>query len=346
MAFHLRRIARHGYQRLIGLLLLLVAVNALLQSPSSGLMSWVPMLILLGLSVLLAKPLSALRGPDWQLPVQTLVAGAFVALHQLSLGTTNLTTLILTDAVIVLTSAITLYTRPVAIVALLVPLLLPLTTALTTTSPFPWYALTLLAISLVVAQQMQHTLSRWSRLSRRQQDRYRKLQQLMSQKSDQDGLTGITNRSRFDQRLKQLVAENRRTRNPLTLVMLDVDYFRSYNDHYGHKAGDLCLKGLAKLMVHCSRRQTDVIARYGGEEFAILLPATDKGGAERLLRQLRTEVAEAAVTHSHSPISDTITLSAGVAQWTPGQGADALVEQAGKALNQAKLEGRNRYVIA
>ncbi|SDI34223.1 diguanylate cyclase (GGDEF) domain-containing protein [Ferrimonas sediminum] len=346
MAFHLRRIARHGYQRLIGLLLLLVAVNALLHPPSGELMSWVPMLILLGLSALLAKPLATLRGPGWQLPVQTLAAGAFIALHQVSIGTGNLTTLILTDAVIILTSAITLYTRPVAIMALLTPLLLPLVNALTTTSPFPWYALTLLAISMVVAQQVQHTLWRWSHLSRRQQERYRKLQQLMNQKSDQDGLTGITNRNRFDQRLRQLVAENRRTHNPLTLVMLDVDYFRSYNDHYGHKAGDRCLKGLAKLMVHCSRRQTDVIARYGGEEFAILLPATDKGGAERLLRQLRTEVAEAAVAHNHSPISNTITLSAGVAQWTPGQGADALVEQAGKALNQAKLEGRNRYVIA
>ena len=158
-----------------------------------------------------------------------------------------------------------------------------------------------------------------------------------------DGLTGLANRRHFDQRLSLEFKRAMREQSPLALVMIDVDYFKRFNDHYGHVAGDSCLQMVAKAVQGGQRRPGDVAARFGGEEFAILLPGTDLAGALAVAQAVRAAIADARFPHSASPLG-MITVSAGVHAGIPvrGQPLRALLEAADRALYQAKAEGRNR----
>lgn len=124
-----------------------------------------------------------------------------------------------------------------------------------------------------------------------------KTQLALKQQSDRlrsialtDGLTGVANRRSFDRELASLWRQAQRNQLPLSLIMLDVDYFKRYNDHYGHQAGDACLQQIAEAMQQPLNRPQDFVARYGGEEFACILPATDAAGARYIAEQLRREV--------------------------------------------------------
>ncbi|HTA67586.1 MAG TPA: diguanylate cyclase [Bryobacteraceae bacterium] len=160
-----------------------------------------------------------------------------------------------------------------------------------------------------------------------------------------DGLTQIANRRRFDAYLMQEWARHARIQQPLSLLICDVDHFKSYNDFYGHQAGDECLRTVAKALSR-NRRSIDLVARYGGEEFALVLPHTDLTGAILVAERLCREVSGSAVPHAASPVSDRVTVSIGVATITPYAmdpvGANALVEQADRNLYLAKHHGRNR----
>ena len=350
MVIQPQQLTQQLYPHLIAVLLVLGVGQALLIMPSELVwQSGITMVVLASLWLLTGLGRWTLS-PTYQ-RIHAIGVGFCLAVHQwlmIDAGSFSAMMLYLSDLLLILTVSLTLFSTPLLGRLVLAPLLLPLTFQLQQTPITSEHSAALMTLSLAVVTSTfgQRLLLKLNRFTNLQHQHYRQLKLLLSQTTQQDGLTGIANRSRFDQRLHQVVAENRRTKNPLTLVMLNVDYFRSYNEHYGHQEGDRCLKGLAKLILHCSRRQTDIIARYGGEEFAILLPVTDKTGAERLLRQLRNELSQASLTHAHSPISDHVTLSAGVAQWKPGQNAQSLVEQAKNALASAKLEGRNRYFIA
>jgi diguanylate cyclase (GGDEF)-like protein len=164
--------------------------------------------------------------------------------------------------------------------------------------------------------------------------------------SSMDGLTGVANRRLFDNTLD--IEWRRATRNQtrMAIVMMDIDHFKLYNDHYGHLAGDECLKKVAGALQTCLRRPSDLLARYGGEEFVALLPDTDQSGAMLLAKYGRQAVQKLALSHAASPVASVVTISLGVAATVPknGQKATELVEAADQALYQAKKKGRNQVV--
>jgi diguanylate cyclase (GGDEF)-like protein len=159
-----------------------------------------------------------------------------------------------------------------------------------------------------------------------------------------DGLTGIANRRYFDVCLAREFARSLRNRNPLSLILADVDHFKAYNDHYGHQAGDDVLKQMAARMTNCLRRPADLVARYGGEEFVIVLPETNRGGALRVAELLRAAIEELAIPHGWSSVANKVTLSLGVACTTSESipTPEALLADADQALYSAKHAGRNR----
>jgi len=163
-----------------------------------------------------------------------------------------------------------------------------------------------------------------------------------------DGLTGIANRRGFDTFFQKEWSRARRNGENLALVMLDVDFFKQYNDTYGHQAGDECLKQIATVIDNSVRRSADLAARIGGEEFAILLPGTGLNGASSLASQIRDTIGKLQITHEDSPIARFVTLSAGVAAIRANRRTDPamLFQAADQALYTAKKEGRNVVRIA
>lgn len=158
-----------------------------------------------------------------------------------------------------------------------------------------------------------------------------------------DGLTGLANRRRFDEYIEQSWSYCRRFELPISLLIIDVDFFKLYNDHYGHPQGDECLRSVASVMKDTVERPHDLIARYGGEEFACLLPGTDRAGANHLARQINQQVWELGQPHVANPKTDRVTVSIGVACCKPDSlGAfTEMLQAADKALYLAKSAGRN-----
>ncbi|MGF7185863.1 diguanylate cyclase (GGDEF)-like protein [Desulfitispora alkaliphila] len=159
-----------------------------------------------------------------------------------------------------------------------------------------------------------------------------------------DGLTGIPNRRRFDEALSMEWSRAARYGNSLSLVMIDIDHFKNYNDTYGHLEGDECLRKVAAAMQSIPKRNTDIVARWGGEEFACLLPDADEASANEIAEELRKKVMALQIPHESSQVSDVVTVSLGVATMVPqkGQQPDVLVKKADQALYNAKKSGRNR----
>jgi diguanylate cyclase (GGDEF)-like protein len=158
-----------------------------------------------------------------------------------------------------------------------------------------------------------------------------------------DGLTGIANRRSFDEKLSQEWLRARREKTLVALLMLDVDHFKLFNDHYGHQAGDDCLRRIATCLAALVFRPGDMVARYGGEEFAMVLPSNDSTGALMVAQRARDAVRALAIPHAHSPFG-IVTVSIGVSSGVPEPGVshDALVKAADTALYQAKHAGRDR----
>lgn len=159
-----------------------------------------------------------------------------------------------------------------------------------------------------------------------------------------DGLTNLFNRRYFDKKLKQEFHRARRTGQPLSLILADIDFFKNYNDTYGHLAGDACIRSIAEALRDSGERIADIAARYGGEEFVLLLPDTDLPGAGQVARALSRRVQAKAIAHETSSAADTVTLSIGVATVIPGRAArpDSLLDLADQALYESKSSGRNR----
>ncbi|THC40637.1 hypothetical protein C2862_21130 [Massilia sp. Mn16-1_5] len=160
-----------------------------------------------------------------------------------------------------------------------------------------------------------------------------------------DGLTQLANRRAFDSALSREYARAKRSNAPVSLLMIDVDHFKQYNDHYGHPAGDACLRQVAKALSAQVTRETDLPARYGGEEFVVLLPATDACGAKAVAERVLNTIANLNIAHAFSP-NQKVTVSIGVATAvTFGQGEESLsafLTAADTALYQSKAAGRNR----
>jgi diguanylate cyclase (GGDEF)-like protein/PAS domain S-box-containing protein len=166
----------------------------------------------------------------------------------------------------------------------------------------------------------------------------------------EDGLTGLANRRRFDERLEEEWARAYRDGKPLSLLMIDVDHFKKFNDRYGHPAGDACLKSVANLLAAEARRPGDLAARYGGEEFALLLPDTEAAGCELIGERIRGEIRKLCIVHVVNPPSMRVTVSLGGATIRPNAERSTesppLLNAADRALYAAKGGGRDRLVMS
>jgi two-component system, cell cycle response regulator len=164
--------------------------------------------------------------------------------------------------------------------------------------------------------------------------------------STTDELTQVANRRQFNERLSIEWNRLKREGLPLSLIMCDVDCFKSYNDTYGHQHGDQCLRSIAEALKTTVKRSTDVVARYGGEEFAVIMPNTDIQGAMQLAETARIAIEELKIPNNASVVSSYVTLSLGVAALIPSHQltSDAIIKNADNALYEAKRQGRNRCV--
>lgn len=163
--------------------------------------------------------------------------------------------------------------------------------------------------------------------------------------SEIDSLTGIANRRLYEHTLSKEIASAKRTLHSVSLIIIDIDNFKPFNDNYGHDKGDITLRRVAKVIANSTARTTDLVARYGGEEFAIVMPATDKEGAFHLASLIRNYVEAQGIEHKFSDTANIVTVSIGVASLSgPTLNSNDLFKQADAALYQAKENGRNQVV--
>jgi diguanylate cyclase (GGDEF)-like protein len=171
----------------------------------------------------------------------------------------------------------------------------------------------------------------------------RKLQQL----SQVDDLSQLYNRRYFDATLSKEINRHRRSEKPLTLLICDIDFFKKYNDTYGHLAGDDCLRNVSQIISNYCRRESDTVARYGGEEFGVILPNTAAENATTIAENIRQGVESEGIRHSSSQIMDLLSISIGGVSIVPSQitNAETLIALADKALYQSKNNGRNQVTL-
>lgn len=170
---------------------------------------------------------------------------------------------------------------------------------------------------------------------------------LLEDLSYRDGLTGIANRRNFDEYLVKVWEFAMRDNNPVSLVMMDVDHFKAFNDNHGHQAGDDCLRSVASALAKISKRKTDLVARYGGEEFVCLLPKTSAEEALSLADSMREAVIALSIAHGFSSAGPVVSISQGIATRMPPRRSspEGLIAGADKALYDAKQGGRNRACV-
>lgn len=207
----------------------------------------------------------------------------------------------------------------------------------------------------LVARIRAHTKAYLTQLER--DEAFRRLGELQKelQKSNaelqkltcQDGLTGIANRRRFDDFIRKESLRSAREGTPISLILIDIDYFKLYNDNYGHLRGDDCLQKVAETLEHAVQRPADIVARYGGEEFAVVLPNTDAHGAVKIADSLRHAIEALELPHAYSPLCNIVTISMGIACKVASEKASPadLIEMADEALYEAKNAGRNQSKV-
>lgn len=171
-----------------------------------------------------------------------------------------------------------------------------------------------------------------------------RLHKELEELSFKDDLTGIANRRMFNSILDKEWARARRNRLPLSLIMLDIDYFKQYNDQYGHIQGDECLKRVGQVLSLAAIRSTDFIARFGGEEFVLVLPETDAKSAEKVAEKCLSLIVEQQIPHARSEVSQVLTASLGVSTTIPSADVEpiAFIDTVDRLLYRAKQTGRNR----
>ena len=177
-------------------------------------------------------------------------------------------------------------------------------------------------------------------------ERLQGLQRQLEDFSFRDGLTGVANRRKFDAVLDEEWDAARRHTQPLSLILIDIDFFKQYNDHYGHVQGDECLKRVGKALSSVANRSRDLLARYGGEEFVLVLPATDEAAARRVSERCRQAIFKEQIPHAASAAGQLLTVSQGVGTIIPA-GTDTLMqflEAVDRRLYRAKQGGRDRSV--
>ena len=168
---------------------------------------------------------------------------------------------------------------------------------------------------------------------------------VLEDKVHYDTLTGIYNRRYMEENLAKLMKSSARSGDMLSLLIVDIDFFKPYNDNYGHGQGDECIKTVANALSDVMLRAEDFVARYGGEEFIVVLPKTDEKGANRIGEKLLESVRNSGLKHEKSSVADHVTISIGATTASPSQGCqfESYIKTADEALYISKQNGRNRY---
>lgn len=174
-----------------------------------------------------------------------------------------------------------------------------------------------------------------------------KVNKILEHLSSHDSLTGIPNRRNFDEVLEREWKRALRNQEELSVLLMDIDFFKNFNDLYGHVAGDNCLRLVGKAIKKSVRRPGDFVARYGGEEFVAVLPDTDRKGAFRLAESIRENVKSLGIIHKDSQVSDTITISIGISNATPKDvfTLETFIHEADYALYESKKNGKDKTTV-
>ena len=199
---------------------------------------------------------------------------------------------------------------------------------------------------LFLIYSAKRMLEKWFMLAIERERENKQLIDRLGKLANRDPLTGLANRRYFSNYFDSVFSREAESREPFAIILLDVDFFKKYNDHYGHQMGDECLIRLAECFENSVRRSQDLVARYGGEEFIILLPKADRAEAIAVAERIKSQVAAIAIPHEGSDVGQWVTVSQGIALWRADVGREQLVEMADKALYQAKANGRNGYTLA
>lgn len=213
------------------------------------------------------------------------------------------------------------------------------------TKPIHWAVLRQRVQRLIRQSQMYRQLAIANQQLESTNRQLESANQLLRKLASLDGLTQIANRRQFDEYLEREWKRSAREQTPISLIFCDVDYFKPYNDTYGHQAGDRCLQQVAKLIDETVRRPADLVARYGGEEFAVILPNTAQNGAVQLAEEICAGVRNLNIPHTFG--EGRVTVSAGVSSTIPpmmNSDVASLVASADQALYRAKELGRNRVI--
>jgi diguanylate cyclase (GGDEF)-like protein len=212
--------------------------------------------------------------------------------------------------------------------------------------PFPavhWLAVGCLIIMLETGRRM---LNGWFVLAVSREHENLALARQLDGMAKQDPLTGLANRRHFAKVSEQILAEAQQRHGEFAILLLDVDFFKRFNDHYGHLQGDNCLIAVADCLREAVRQPADVVARYGGEEFVILLPGADDGIAGQIARRIAAALAVRAIPHALSEVSPCVTVSQGIALWRGQESVADMLVRADEALYRVKGTGRNGYRLA
>jgi diguanylate cyclase (GGDEF)-like protein len=199
--------------------------------------------------------------------------------------------------------------------------------------------------SILLSQDHKRTLA--EEQLKRNHTEIKELNHRLEILSKTDSLTGLYNRRHFDKIINQEWNRGLRSHSPISCILIDIDYFKKYNDYYGHLAGDKCLVDISLVMKDAFRRAGDLIARYGGEEFIILMPATSAEDAETAITLFQNELAKLKIPHMDSPINSFVTASAGIVNQVPRRddSIDDFIGKADEALYKAKANGRNQWQV-
>lgn len=206
-------------------------------------------------------------------------------------------------------------------------------------------------INLAVLRQRVRILIEKSRLDRELERANRELEQAnqkLQHLATIDSLTQVCNRRSFDEYLSREWQRMMREFSPLSLILCDVDFFKAYNDTYGHPAGDACLKAVAHAISEAVKRPADLVARYSPEEFAVIVPNTEAIGAAHIAQNIQSKVRALKMPHANSSVSEYVTLSIGIASIFPTTGSttDTIIVAADRALSQAKAQGRDLVIVS
>lgn len=212
----------------------------------------------------------------------------------------------------------------------------------------PFLAVHWLAVAclLIVLETGRRMLNSWLELAVSREHDNLVLARKLDAMANRDPLTGVANRRYFARVSERILWEVKAQRGALALILLDVDFFKLFNDRYGHQQGDDCLIAVADCLGESLRQPTDVVARYGGEEFVILLEGADGAAAETVARRIASALAARGIPHGDSTVADRVTVSQGIALWRDGESIAELLARADEALYRVKDGGRNGYQTA